>query len=218
MSTNYKFECDTLINSFSGSDKIQQNYSQAYQDLFALTMLSGKTSGKYIEIGANDPIISNNTYLLENQFNWKGISVEIDNHMVDKFNNTRKEKCYCEDATTFDWLLSFKNKRWKTKQIDYLSVDCEPSMTTYEALLNIPHDQYRFSVITFETEYYRGEIEAMDLQRSLLSDLGYKLVASNVCNMNNPFEDWWIDPKIVNESIWKPFESVNVEARSLFVK
>lgn len=218
MSTNYNFECDTLINSFSGSDKIEQNYSQAYQDLFALTMLSGKTSGKYIEIGANDPIISNNTYLLENQFNWKGISVEIDNHMVDKFNNTRNEKCYCEDATTFDWLLSFKNKRWKTKQIDYLSVDCEPSMITYEALLNIPHDQYRFSVITFETEYYRGEIEAMDLQRSLLSDLGYKLVASDVCNMNNPFEDWWIDPKIVDESIWKPFESVNVEARSLFVK
>lgn len=218
MSTNYNSKNDSLIVPFDGSDKIEKNYSQAYQDLFVLTMLSGKISGKYLEIGANHPTIYSNTYLLENKFNWKGISVEIDSGMVNEFNNVRREKCFCGDATVFDWTSSIKTKKWKSKRIDYLSVDCEPSMTTYRALCNIPHNNYRFSVITFETEYYKDGAEARELQREFLTNLGYKLVASDVCNMFNPFEDWWIDPEVIDESIWKPFETVNVESRSLFVK
>ena len=37
----------SLRHQFKGVDKIQQNYSQVYQDMFVLTMLNGKTKGTY---------------------------------------------------------------------------------------------------------------------------------------------------------------------------
>jgi len=59
-----------LIHSFSGQTKILENYSQAYQDLFVLSMLDGKTNGRYVEIGAYDAKIFSNTFILESIFNW----------------------------------------------------------------------------------------------------------------------------------------------------
>ena len=38
------------------------------------------------------------------------------------------------------------------KQIDYLSLDIDPSEATLAALKKLPLDDYRFSVITYETE------------------------------------------------------------------
>ena len=43
------------------------------------------------------------------------------------------------------------------KQIDYLSLDIDPSEATLAALKKLPLDEYRFSVITYETEVYRAE-------------------------------------------------------------
>jgi len=55
-------------------------YSQSGQDQFAYN-LTGK-NGTYLEIGAADPIINNNTYILEVLHNWRGVSVELDkSHM-----------------------------------------------------------------------------------------------------------------------------------------
>jgi tetratricopeptide (TPR) repeat protein len=53
---------------FDGSNEIKQNYSQAYQDMFVLSMLSGKRNGTYVEIGSSDPFKGNNTALLETKF------------------------------------------------------------------------------------------------------------------------------------------------------
>ena len=102
---------DELIIEFPRSDRIAINFSQAYQDLFALTMLRGKECGKYIEVGANDPSNLNNTVILETKFKWKGISVEIDQAMVNKFNNNREQPCYQADDTTIDWVQEFKKNR-----------------------------------------------------------------------------------------------------------
>jgi len=43
-------------------------------------------------------------------------------------------------------------------------------------------------------------------------------VARDVQNGGNPFEDWWVDPEIVDEITWGPFISHYAEARSLFIK
>jgi hypothetical protein len=63
MNTHYDAELDALNNPFPGVEKIKRNFSQAYQDLFVLTMLQGKRSGKYLEVGANHPVEFNNTFL-----------------------------------------------------------------------------------------------------------------------------------------------------------
>jgi FkbM family methyltransferase len=51
-------------------------YSQLEQDLEVLKIYNNKTEGFFVEIGASDGIELSNTYLLETQFNWKGICVE----------------------------------------------------------------------------------------------------------------------------------------------
>ena len=53
-----------LRYKFKGSENIDKNYSQTYQDMFVLTMLNGKTNGKYLEIGAADPFYGSNSALL----------------------------------------------------------------------------------------------------------------------------------------------------------
>lgn len=62
---------------------ITRSYSQLGQDLEVLNYYKNKENGFFIEIGANDGIKLSNTYLLEKNYNWKGICAEP---IPDKFN------------------------------------------------------------------------------------------------------------------------------------
>ena len=214
MNTRYNEKTDELIHPVN----VKQNHSQAYQDLFVLTMLGDKKNGRYLEIGANHPTEFNNTWLLESEFNWQGISVEIDERFQGEFVIQRGNDCHLADAITFDWREAIKNKGWRKKRFDYVSIDCEPPDITLKALENLPLDEYRFSVITFESDLYADGVECRDIQRRILNDLGYQIVARDVANGGNPFEDWWVDPEVVDEMTWGPFISHHTEARSLFIK
>ena len=199
-----------LRYKFPGSEKISENYSQSMQDLFVLSMLDGKKQGVYVEIGADKPKVINNSWMLELQYDWKGVSFEIDESKVEYFNIVRQNKCVCTDATTFDYKPLFDEREYP-KQIDYLQVDCEPPEITLQCLKQLPLNDYRFSVITFETDLYDGGHEVEKEQWEILCSLGYQRVAKNVENEGNPYEDWWIDPEIVPEERWKPFMIDNVE-------
>lgn len=53
-----------------------EHYSQIGQDIDVLNFYKNKTNGFFVEIGASDGIHISNTYLLEKNYNWKGICVE----------------------------------------------------------------------------------------------------------------------------------------------
>ena len=55
---------------------MSKSYSQLNQDLNVLNLYNNKQNGYYIEIGASDGITLSNTYLLEKEYNWKGICIE----------------------------------------------------------------------------------------------------------------------------------------------
>ena len=61
---------------------------QAFQDLFAY-QITKKRDGTFLEIGSNEPIYCNNTFLLENEFNWKGIMVEYNSMFYDSYKRLR---------------------------------------------------------------------------------------------------------------------------------
>jgi len=69
--------------------------SQLGQDLKVLSFYDNKREGYFIEIGASDGIILSNTYLLETQYDWKGICVEpIPVIYKQLINNRPNSLCY----------------------------------------------------------------------------------------------------------------------------
>jgi FkbM family methyltransferase len=73
------------------------SYSQLEQDLNVLKFYNNKKNGFFIEIGASNGISLSNTYLLETQYNWKGICVEpIPNQFELLIKNRPNSICYKE--------------------------------------------------------------------------------------------------------------------------
>ena len=80
------------------------SYSQALQDIFVLEALNYKCEGTFLEIGANHPIEISNTYVLETQFNQKGIMVEHDPQYLELYKLHRPNSDYViGDAVTVDY-------------------------------------------------------------------------------------------------------------------
>ena len=209
-----EFISSQLKVSFNGVERVDQNYSQALQDIFVLTMLNGKENGTYVEIGGAHPININNTYLLESVFNWSGVSFEINTDLANFYNSERLNKCICTDATQVNYSKVFEENNL-SNQIDYLQVDIDPSYQSLAALKKIDLESYRFSVVTFETDAYQGSVDVMEESRDIFQRNNYQLVASNVKNCGHAFEDWYVDPNIVTEDIWTPLQSDNIESTQI---
>ena len=83
----------------------------------------------------------------------------------------------------------------------------------------LPLEVYRFSVITYETEVYRAGIDGyydeiwQKQSAEIFESHGYELVIKNVANMGNPYEDWWVDPKVVDRAIIDKFSKTDSWSR-----
>jgi len=187
---------------FDGWERVDKNYSQAFQDLFVLSALDGKRNGLYLEIGAQDPFYQNNTALLETKFGWDGISIEINKDLCRKFSEERNNKILCKDALKIDYKELLYNFN-KGTVFDYLQLDCEPSETTYKILLEIPFDEYKFALITYEHDHYVDLTNTYKIKsREYLQSKGYKLMVPDLSlNENSSFEDWWYHPDLIDPSI-----------------
>jgi len=193
---------------FPGLESISRNYSQAFQDMFVLTALQGKREGFFLEIGASDPMFISNTYLLEKKFGWRGISVEINPRSVRRFARKRDSTIVGADALQIDY-SSLLRDAGVPDRLDYLQVDIDPSIQSLRCLERIPLDEFRFSVITYETDFYdptvpiEEKVAIRDQSRELLMDHGYSLVGAGIANTgpDDVFEDWWVDPEAVDPDV-----------------
>lgn len=194
---NFKKSEHNLKFNFDNSDIISENYSEAFQDIFVLTLLNGKKNGSYLEIGSGDPFYGNNTFLLENKFEWKGISIDINQNTVNHYNSFRLNKSFTADATTVDYAHLLQKNNFPTT-IDYLQIDCDPPENSYKTLLNVPFDKYSFSIITYEHDFYCDRTSSFQQKSSdYLEDLGYVKLIKNIAPDNHRnYEDWWINTSI----------------------
>jgi FkbM family methyltransferase len=204
-----KNKYQNLRHKFKGCEKIERSHSQAFQDMFVLTMLDGKREGTFLEIGASTPFERNNTALLETDFNWKGTSIEIDNKFESAYRELRPNVNFiCENALkiNYDDLL---DKNYQSNIIDYLQLDIEPARNTYECMLKIPFDRYKFAVITYEHDDYIDITKSCkDKSREFLKSKGYVLVVNDVSvDGISTFEDWWVHPDLVDENMIKIMRS-----------
>lgn len=204
-----------IKQTFIGIEKIKLNQSQVYQDMFVLTMLNGKENGFYLEIGSADPIKGNNTFILEYLFNWKGISIDFNEAEIEKFVKVRKNKAICKNAITINYetLLSGIEA---PETIDYLQLDCDPPKSTYNTLLAIPFEKYKFAVITYEHDFYADARKMYrELSRKYLQSFGYVLIVNDIsADGKNSFEDWWVHPDLVKPEIIQKMMCVNDKVKN----
>lgn len=201
---------DRFKFKFPGIENLEKSNGQALQDMFVLSILNGKKNGTYLEIGAQEPFFQNNTAILETDYDWKGVSIEIREDLCKMFAEQRKNTILCKDATTIDYEKLLK-EHYETTEIDYLQLDCEPSKTTFEILLDIPFDKYKFAVITYEHDHYVDMTETYRTKsRNYLKLMGYELVVANVSqNENTPFEDWWVHPDLIDKETIEKFKNIS---------
>ena len=94
-------------------------------------------------------------------------------------------------------------------------IDIEPTEKSLECLKMIPLDKFRFSVITYETDFYdtNTPLELKEYikeeSRRILKENGYEMMVGNICNTSEkfPFEDWYVDPSVINPEIIDQFKS-----------
>lgn len=165
------------------------SHSDLHQESYVLTTLDSKENGYYVELGSGDPSEGSNTFLLETKFNWKGLAIDNDRSMVEKYNAERSNECIEADALTFNYEDYFIKHKFP-KVIDYLQIDIDHHEEGHclLALLALPMLKYKFRVITIEHDLIRNfKFEPMrDAQREVLHSLGYTLTGQ----FNS--EDWWI--------------------------
>ena len=180
------------------------------EENFIIELLKEKRNGHYVELGAAHYSNGNNTYLLEKDYDWTGVSFEIVDSMRKEFNLNRKNPCM-GDALSFNYVKYFEENNFP-KQIDFLQVDIDGGYDnfgrpvgsphwTLQGLLAVPLNTYRFTVITFEHDanmYWRNS-SIRDAQREILDSFGYSLVRRSV------YEDWWVDPSVISHGNYKDF-------------
>ena len=159
-------------------------FSQIGQDRLVVKYLNHKKNGSFVDIGCGYPKYINNTYVLEKELGWSGVSVDLHNFIEETgetWNQLRSTHQILQDALEINYKELFRQLNLP-KRIDYLSMDLEPPSLTLECLFKIPFDEYSFNIITFEVDKNReGDIERIEKSRELLSSNGYTLIGS-ICS------------------------------------
>lgn len=168
--------------------------SQAYQDIFALSVSKNKS---YIEIGGNRPKKWNNTYALEKQ-GYKGFSLERNTKWQNQWaESDRINPIYWDDALTFDYSKAMLENNMSGR-VGYLSCDIEPASNTFKALQRVISQGIEFDCITFEDDRYDEKDPYDQYAIDFLKGYGYKLAVKDVYTLKekNLFETWFVKDDI----------------------
>ena len=193
-----------------------QTFSQASQDIFVRALTNCKNNGTFLEIGSNDPITHNNTYILENEHNYRGIMVEYDNSFKSAYKIHRPNSLYIiNDAQKVNYRDILENNKFP-REMDYLQIDLDvnnrSTLNVLELLNNTVFDKYKFRTVTFEHDIYTGNwFNTQEISRNIFKERGYILVFPDVSvfwqGKYCKFEDWYVHKDLVNADIIKNIKS-----------
>ena len=177
--------------------------SRNYSDLVALFYL-GKNK-RYLEIGAGEPIIGSDTFLLEQEMQWTGIQVEPDLQTFKKLQMTRTDSVQLNAAVIGDadkseyflnpYTMRLSKQKKNFKQIKTINMhDIKTLNTKFDALfidvegneLNIISSKsfldFNFKFINIEMIWNNSQIY------DILSGYGYKQVGASFSS----YSGWFI--------------------------
>jgi hypothetical protein len=206
---------------------------QVEQDKFVLSMLNNKKNGFFLELGSNHPINSNNTFILEKEYNWNGIMIEYDNYWLNEYKIHRPNSIHViGDAQQINYSLLLKTNN-VPQNIDYLQIDLDvDNSSTLNTLLKIDDQllsEYKFATITFEHDIYSSDHEndiwgiTRKKSREIFENRGYVLIFPDVQLPSNTsyrgkqcgaFEDWYVHPDLVDIDLINKYKT----DKSIFFK
>ena len=76
----------------------KESYSFGTVDLLINYFFKNKFNGFYVDVGCQNPISDNNTYLLHKNKNWKGINIDLDPENIKLFNISRPNDININEA------------------------------------------------------------------------------------------------------------------------
>ena len=205
---------------FKFFNKNKDHFSQSGQDQFAYN-ISGD-NGIYLEIGAHHPLINSNTYNLEVECAWKGLSVEFDKSFKKYWDNSEKRNnpIIWEDAFKIDYLTIFDEYAFP-KRINYLSCDIEPPKNTLEILKKIIELGLSFDFISFEHDLYSSGDTYEKLSYDFLLSRGYKIGIRDVYSRSKKYkiyETWFINEDVQFNEITYEYWKKNNYSKNIFKK
>jgi len=189
---------------------------QAEQDKFVLSVLKNKTNGFFVEIGSNHPININNTYLLENKYNWKGIMVEYNDSFLSSYKTLRPNSYHIiNDATKVDYAEFFQTNS-VPQSIDYLQIDLEANNGSTLQVLQLfdttIFNNYKFATVTFEHDIYHTNFaNTREESRKIFDKRGYIRVFADIHNIEPQYvyEDWYVHPDLIDMEYVKHLMTTN---------
>jgi len=192
--------------------------SQAGQDVFVRHVL-GRT-GTFLDLGSFRPTYHNNTRILELE-GWSGLSIDYQD-FGEEFKQKRNTPFLHADVTTIDWSKTFEDYPFLKGTIDYISFDVDGA--TRPAFDRFPFDKVKFACMTIEHDQYRVGTELRDHLRKKLTELGYVLICADVVMPDSTyekfgaFEDWWVNPELVDMDRLETIRSNNISYLEIFKK
>jgi len=187
---------------FDGLQTVSKNYSRRLQDMIVLTLNEGKRNGFYIEIGAMFGDHNNNTYLLEKEYGWKGLTIDADPRLAKDYKKKRDNYVICKDPLEIDY-KDFFYSHSLDPVIDYLQIDHR--YAGYQLIKDkIPFDDYRFKVISWSIPDI-NDAERIDY-RSYMRNKGYTLLEDNIFYSGEEripaMEDIWVYAPLINGDLF----------------
>ncbi len=206
------FGRNKLINFIYKNYK--NSYSQIFQDLFVISASNKKKAGFFIEIGVGNGVDFSNTFLLEKEYDWKGILCEPDIRnfrTIEKFRKSKliksmiDEKCHknVEFYLNNDPYSSSSKKIKGTQEKIYSKSLClnhlfkkynlnkvdyisiDTEGNEYQILKNFNFKKYDVKIFTIEHNFNLNKrLQIQDLMKSN----GYK----NVFKFLSYMDDWYV--------------------------
>lgn len=183
----------------------EEAFSQFGQDIFIYYIVFGGRKGTFLDIGGNDPIKINNTYLLE-QKGWRGVAFEPIRSLAEKWKNERLTPCYniaignFNGEVIFDELQNHEFSKvntqtdkvegtaYRVKQKTLSTVIREEKMNIIDVIFidvegyemdvlkGIDFESVRITCFCIENNRHSDIVPGMEIREFLLNR-GYKLIA-----------------------------------------
>lgn len=187
-----------------------KTHSQAGQDWFALYCNNFNNRGYFVDLGCNTFRDGNNTFLLETEFNWRGILVDYVPALVQECNENRSNPAIRADLTTRS-VTSILDEYDAPHLLSYVSLDLDGEESRIICLKNIDPEKYKMRCLTFETDAYTFGDNMRNQARDYLSNLGYELICGDVHYTGLRFEDWYVLPELVDMELMKKLKCDGLE-------